>query len=229
LIIVDEDNYYYASNSTGALYNKDYSAILLCPPGKITFDIPNTVTAIGESAFYSCSKLISVSIPNSVTSIEKFAFEECSSIVHLVIPGSVTSISDYAFYECLGLKSVTCVWDEPLPVITDNWVFSSEIYEHCPLYVPIGTKDKYANTATWCKFENIYERNVGGVHEISNDSDANISVDGSEICVSGDCDVRIVSMSGTNVYSGYGEARVNVAPGLYIVIAGKTATKVAVK
>jgi hypothetical protein len=227
--IVDEDNYYYASNSTGALYNKDYSAILLCPPGKITFDIPETVTAIGESAFSDCSKLISVNIPNSVTSIEAFAFNECSSIVHLVIPGSVTSISDYAFYECLGLKSVTCMWTEPLPVITDEWVFSSEIYENCPLYVPIGTKEKYANTATWCKFENIYERNVSGVHEISNESGARVSVDDGAICVDGDAEVSIVAMNGATVYSGYGENRINVAPGVYVVIVGDAATKVAVK
>ena len=42
--------------------------------------IPNSVTSIGERAFYDCSGLTSVTIPNSVTSIGNFAFSECSGI-----------------------------------------------------------------------------------------------------------------------------------------------------
>jgi hypothetical protein len=41
--------------------------------------------------------------------------------------------------------------------------------------------------------------------------------------------VRIVTMNGTTIYSGHGETRVDVAPGLYIVITDSTATKLAVK
>jgi hypothetical protein len=54
-------------------------------------------------------------------------------------------------------------------------------------------------------------------------------VDGGAICVDGDADVRVVSMSGTTVYSGRGETRINVTPGIYVVVINNTATKVAVK
>ena len=40
-------------------------------------NIPNSVTSIGEYAFYGCTSLTSISIPNSVTSIGSYAFYNC--------------------------------------------------------------------------------------------------------------------------------------------------------
>jgi len=69
--------------------------------------IPNSVTSIGECAFYGRSGLTSVTIPNSVTSIEAGAFWGCSGLTSITIPNSVTSIGYYAFSGCSGLTSVT--------------------------------------------------------------------------------------------------------------------------
>ena len=66
-----------------------------------------SVTSIGERAFSSCSRLVSVTIPNSVTSIGERAFQGCSSLPGVTIPNSVTSIGEYAFDQCSGLLSVT--------------------------------------------------------------------------------------------------------------------------
>ena len=47
--------------------------------------IPNSVTSIGEGAFYDCSGLTSVTIPNSVTSIGEKAFQSCSSLTEMKV------------------------------------------------------------------------------------------------------------------------------------------------
>ena len=69
--------------------------------------IPNSVTSIGNYAFYNCSGLISITIPNSVTSIGYNAFYECSGLTSITIPNSVTSIGSSAFQNCSGLISAT--------------------------------------------------------------------------------------------------------------------------
>ena len=68
--------------------------------------VPNTVTSIGDDAFFGCDGLTEVTIPNSVTSIGKNAFDGCSGLVALTIPNSVTTIGSWAFSGCDALTSV---------------------------------------------------------------------------------------------------------------------------
>ena len=77
--------------------------------GKLVTDliIPNSVTNIGNYAFYGCSSLTSITIPDSVTSIGDSAFSNCSSLTSITIPDSVTSIGWYAFCNCSSLTSIT--------------------------------------------------------------------------------------------------------------------------
>ena len=71
------------------------------PAGLSKYTIPNSVTSIGESAFYGCSSLTSVTIPDSVTEIGFAAFCDCSSLANVTIPDSVTTIEYGAFYNCI--------------------------------------------------------------------------------------------------------------------------------
>ena len=68
--------------------------------------IPNSVTSIGNMAFYGCNSLASVVIPNSVTSIGSEAFYGCSSLALVVIGNSVTTIGKEAFRNCSNLKTM---------------------------------------------------------------------------------------------------------------------------
>lgn len=60
--------------------------------------IPNSVTSIGEYAFYACTKLQSIVIPDSVTAIKQYAFYT-TGLTSIEIPDSVTTIGRYAFWQ----------------------------------------------------------------------------------------------------------------------------------
>ena len=68
--------------------------------------IGNGVTSIGEYAFAFCDGLTSVIIPDNVTSIGKSAFEYCVNLTNMVIGNSVRRIYDYAFSRCYKLIDV---------------------------------------------------------------------------------------------------------------------------
>ena len=129
-IIVDVDNPNYM-DIDGNVYSKDGSTLVLYANGKkdSTFIVPNSVTAIADTAFtycenietiilpesittigygifMDCTSLKNVNIPNSVTSIGDNAFAGCVSLTSIVIPNSVTSIGDYAFCDCTQLNTI---------------------------------------------------------------------------------------------------------------------------
>ena len=75
--------------------------------GLTSVTIPNSVTSIGYGAFYDCSGLTSITIPEGVTSIGNNAFSFCSGLTSITISNSVTSIGNWAFSNCINLESVT--------------------------------------------------------------------------------------------------------------------------
>ena len=69
--------------------------------------MPDSVTGIGDRAFYYCSGLTSLTIGNGVVNIGDYSFYGCSGLESVTIPDSATSIGDDSFYGCSGLTSVT--------------------------------------------------------------------------------------------------------------------------
>src|SRR5664280_459920 len=70
------------------------------------------VTRIEEEAFYE-SSITSMTIPNSVTSIGDYAFFECTNLTSVTIPNSVASIGRAAFYGCTNLTSAYFLGNAP--------------------------------------------------------------------------------------------------------------------
>lgn len=69
--------------------------------------IPNTVTEIGDYAFYECTNLNAVKMPDSITEIGGHSFYNCSKLEFLTLSNSLKVIDNYAFYNCTSLKEIT--------------------------------------------------------------------------------------------------------------------------
>lgn len=120
------------------------------------FDIPDSVTRIGYSAF-SGTALKEAVIPAGVTEIDDWAFGECQNLEKAVLPDGLKSIGEAAFYECpeltdsnipdsvttLGGYAFSCcpkLKDMTIPDTIDN--FGECVFEDTP-GVTIDTSRKY--------------------------------------------------------------------------------------
>ena len=115
-INVASGNTHYSSID-GVLYNYVQDTLIECPGARTSLTIPNSVTSIGNNAFFYCRGLTSITIPNSVT-----------------------SIGNDAFGECRGLTSIKCLASIP-PSIGDNSF--QNISDTCTLTVPCSSLEAY--------------------------------------------------------------------------------------
>ena len=122
-------------------------------PENITYNgITYSVTSIGNSAFYGCSSLTSITIPESVTSIGNYVFRYCSSLTSITIPNSVTSIGNQVFEDCHSLVSIAigknltsigtnifegCYSLSSIKIDNDNIYYDSR--ENCNAIIKTGT------------------------------------------------------------------------------------------
>ena len=87
----------YLCTENGVLYNKDKTALLgtaMVMDGD--FVLPDTVTVIGEGAFYGSTWCTSMILPEGVTRLGKDAFRN-SGLVVIQLPSTLTEIPEGAF------------------------------------------------------------------------------------------------------------------------------------
>ena len=176
-IDVDSNNMNYSSEN-GVLFNKAKTTLVKYPPSKAgaSYNVPNSVTSIGQSAFMECRNLISidllnslnitvikdytfmncinltsVTISDSVTYIGYGVFANCQSLNSVTIPNKVTYIEGYAFAYCYSLNSITSDAINPPELETSVFV---DVPDLIPIYVPCGTTATYQATTGWNYFSN---------------------------------------------------------------------------
>ena len=117
--------------------------------GLTSVTIPNSVTEVGEYAFYGCRGLTSVTIGNSVTLIGRYAFTgsfESGDTIFSLNP-TPPSLGHSVFYK--GYFNGTSYFD----------------YD-ATLLVPIGSKTTYQTSEGWKNFYNIEETEYDGIDNV---------------------------------------------------------------
>ena len=99
-----------------SLPNKNIEYSYLCF-GNCGFEgqlvLPDSLTTIVSSMFFSCEKITNVVFPNTLTSIENSAFAYCTSLTAIHIPSSTSRIDGYSSYSenpfrgCRNLMEIT--------------------------------------------------------------------------------------------------------------------------
>lgn len=116
--------------------------------------IPNSVTYIGEEAFFQCEYLSSVTFGNSVDTIGWCAFIYCYSLNAINLPASIKYIEASAFNHCNSVASITS-WATNPPYVSDNAF--NEVSTNIPIYIPCGTDSVYRTAGYWSHFTNYHE------------------------------------------------------------------------
>ncbi len=151
-ILVEEGNTAYTSIE-GVLFSNEKTTLVAYPAAKAPdYEIPNSVTAIGDHAFSNCSGLTSVTIPNSVTTISMSTFANCTGLTSITIPNSVTAISEYAFSNCTAVNTIYCYAINPPISGSSNSVFQAVDISKVVLHVVKGADAAYQEADPWKDF-----------------------------------------------------------------------------
>lgn len=140
-ISVGSKNYDYDSrDNCNAIIETNTNTLFL---GCVNSQIPNTVTSIGDYAFYNQLKLTSVTIPYWIK-----------------------SIGDSSFWGCDNLSSVKV--ENSTPPLCANNAFRYAYQIPITLEVPMGSLSAYQNADVWGRFKNIieYEQNSSCIETV---------------------------------------------------------------
>lgn len=100
-----------------------YSGSIVIPETVIYNENVYNVTSIGNSAFYWCSELTSVSIPDNVTSIGSYCFAYCSNLSNVSLSNNLSALGMGAFAGCSKLESIT--------VPGSIGILESSVFQNC--------------------------------------------------------------------------------------------------
>lgn len=148
-----------------------------------TLIIPNSVTSLGESFCYSCSKLNKVVIPNGLTTLPLSSFQSCSNLTSLTIPSSITEISTRALQIGSSSNKATIVIKSETPSTITTTTFNKSYLNK--IIVPKGTSATYKSATNWSTFADyIFEPNNIAINvdsSLLNNESVTYSIDNGEM------------------------------------------------
>ena len=107
---ISEDNQYFSSVD-GILYSKSVTKLIAYPPAKrdTVYTLPETVTSVGENAFYGQQYLTSLTFHDGITAIGSSALNSMASLNRVIFLGDAPTLSS-----ALPQKNITyyCYFDK---------------------------------------------------------------------------------------------------------------------
>lgn len=116
-----------------------------------------SLTTLYGNSFEDCKNLTSIRLPESLTTMYYRAFYGCSSLTEISLPEYMNYIGFNCFYGCSALKTIRMANPDPSTVSVDEHTFEGIDQSKVTLYVPYGTKEKYAAAPYWKEFGTIKE------------------------------------------------------------------------
>ena len=134
---VSPDNKYFTAID-GVLYNKKLTKLIEMPRecSVKTLTVPDSVTAIGYSAFWYCEKLKRVMLPKGLKIIESDAFGNCSSLKSILLPSGIKKIPKDAFRNCKSLAYVE--FPDKLRAIEEGAFWGCDLLQF--VFPPLGLR-----------------------------------------------------------------------------------------
>lgn len=131
--VAKDNKKYNSGNGCNAIIEAHTNTLVA---GCRTTIIPNTVSEIGEKAFYGHDRLTFINIPNSVKKINDNAFNK-SGLTSIKIPESVESIGRFSFSGCKGLTSIE--------IPNSVKVIGKKAFEYCSGLTSVKLPDNILN------------------------------------------------------------------------------------
>ena len=159
LMYIDGIYYKYTDDGSALKVVRGYN------PYRGKVEIPATVnglpvTKVDGQAMYACYYLNEVVIGDNVTICGREAFGASRNLQKVTLPANQAELRlEYIFNCDDGIKEIHC--RSSVPYLADESLFNGFVnYDNCILFVPVGTKQSYANAEVWKNFTHIVEENV---------------------------------------------------------------------
>ena len=131
----------------------------------LTIEISDGIKEIGDSAFFSCASLSSFDIPSSVTTIGQQAFAGASGLTEITINGILESIGNNAFYNCPNLKTLNL--GSEVSEVPAQWFATGKLREINTIIVADGSTlncalPRWYSYFLWVKVDNPSAKSISG-------------------------------------------------------------------
>ena len=159
LMYIDGIYYKYTDDGSAMKVVRGYN------PYRGKVEIPATVngfpvTEVDGLAMYACYYLKELVIGDNVKICGHEAFGASINLCNVTLPVADVEFTHNWMFNCdRGIREIHC--RSSIPYVVDEGIFNGAVdYDKCILYVPVGTKQSYANSEVWKNFTHIVEENV---------------------------------------------------------------------